>query len=355
MKISASIYARDHDRESEALEATVRELDAHRVDYLHVDCRDNMAVFDDIRRIKKVSSTPIDLHLITPDPAPYFDPIRELGVELISIQSEPLTAPLSVPADLAARTGWACTTETPVEAFAAYRDQLSFALFMATTPGQSGGHFDRSNFERIRRFRRLFPGVPVHVDGGVDEAVSFILRNLGVRAAVSGSYLLPRGASELPLGSRLLALHRGEESRGFADSTETDFRVADFMLRGDELPVLPWPSAEGRPDFATLLQAIEDYAMGFVLLQQPDGRLAGLISNADVRRGLLRVLPDWQSLRVVDLLNPTPFTVRDDLRVGELLEAVKACPFPVAYLPVLDTDQCLVGALQFNNLIKGEA
>ena len=140
------------------------------------------------------------------------------------------------------------------------------------------------------------------------------------------------------------------------------FRVADFMLQADELPLLPWPQdatveagTDPQPDFAALLRCIETHALGFALLQKPNGRLAGLVSNADVRRALLRHLDDLNRTRVADCINPKPFCARCEQSVPELLRAVKACPFPVAYCPVLDAEDRLVGALPFNNLIKGEA
>jgi len=176
MKISASIYSRN----GQGLEETVRALDAHRVDYIHVDCPGDLAVFGDIARMRQVSSTPIDLHLITPDPSPFFEPIRAHQVDLVCVQQENLASPLAVPDDLVSRFGLAVTADTPLEVFAPLRDRLRFALFMATTPGRSGGRFDRVNFRRIRRFKRLYPELRIHVDGGVDEEVSFILRNMGV-------------------------------------------------------------------------------------------------------------------------------------------------------------------------------
>ncbi len=425
MKISASIYARASVGDARTLEATVRALDAHRVDYLHVDCADDPAVFEDIRRIRTWSTTPIDLHLIAADPRPYYPLLRELNVELVSVQAENLQQPLAPPADLAPRFGWACTADTPIEAFAEWQEQLNggksgqtasgFVLFMATTPGKSGGRFDARTFRRIRDFRRRFPGVPVHVDGGVDEEVGFILRNHGVRAAVTGSFILAQDPSPYPspggeygtrtgtsataaqqhgLGARLVALHKAEPLADQAyraqapdaqasdakapDARDTDalgsgkpsvrtaaqsgsrFRVADFMLQTDELPLLPWPqeNAAGTgplPDFAALLRCIETHALGFALLQKPDGRLAGLVSNADVRRALLRHLDDLNRVQVADCINPHPFCARSGQSVPELLRAVKACPFPVAYCPVLDAEDRLVGALPFNNLIKGEA
>jgi len=74
---------------------------------------------------------------------------------------------------------FAFTTHTGIEVFDDY-PQFDFILIMATVPGQSGGVFDKINFEKIRKFRKQYPIKSIHVDGGVNGEVSFILRNMGV-------------------------------------------------------------------------------------------------------------------------------------------------------------------------------
>jgi pentose-5-phosphate-3-epimerase len=51
-------------------------------------------------------------------------------------------------------------------------------------------NFVKTISQRIREFRRRYPSKNIHVDGGVNGEVSFILRNIGVDAAVSGSFLM---------------------------------------------------------------------------------------------------------------------------------------------------------------------
>ncbi len=351
MKISASIYSRN----GTGLEETVRSLDAHRVDYIHVDCHNNAAVFDDIQRVRQVSTTPIDLHLITPDPTPFLPRIRELNVELVSVQQENLARALEVPDDLITRFGLAVTAETPLDIFETLRERLRFALFMATTPGRSGGRFDRINFRRIRKFRKRFPDLRIHVDGGVDEEVSFILRNMGVYAAVSGSFLLDERLDEGPLGARLVRLMHGsvsnQKNKASGEKSEGHFLVRDFMMERDEIPLLKSDGLQ----LPAILQSIEDFGMGFTLLEDDRQQMTGIVSNADVRRGLLRHLDDLNRVNLSDVINAGPVFAREEDTVEDLLNRIKACPFPINYLPVLNLDNRITGALQFNNLIKGES
>ncbi|NBU92443.1 MAG: hypothetical protein EBS17_06330, partial [Flavobacteriia bacterium] len=148
MKISASIYS---DARKD-LAQTIAELDAHQVDLLHVDCNDDLAVFEDIVQLRKWTRIPVDLHIITPTPSKYYARLLEVTVEYVTFQIEPLEEPLIWPEGLTAAKGVALTTHTALEVFDDYTT-CDFILIMATVPGQSGGTFNQENFKKIRTFR----------------------------------------------------------------------------------------------------------------------------------------------------------------------------------------------------------
>ena len=172
MKISASIYS----DKLRSLKEVIEDLVQHQVELLHVDCNDDMSVFEDIKQIRQWCDLPIDLHIITPDPNKYYDLLRENPVEYITFQFEDLQVPLKIPSDIKGKKGLAVITPTPVSVFESFIN-FDFILIMATIPGQSGGKFDAINFTKIRQFRKQFPEKSIHVDGGVNGEVSFILRN----------------------------------------------------------------------------------------------------------------------------------------------------------------------------------
>jgi pentose-5-phosphate-3-epimerase len=82
MKISASIYS-DKKR---PLKEVIEDLVAHQVDLLHVDCNDDVSVFDDIKKIRTWCKLPIDLHIITSEPQKYIDLLLENPVEYLTFQ-----------------------------------------------------------------------------------------------------------------------------------------------------------------------------------------------------------------------------------------------------------------------------
>ena len=334
MKISASIYSNT----TQELPEIIKELDDHQIDLFHVDCNDDINVFKDIEVIRQYSKKPVDLHIITSDPEKYYNLIAEHKVEYVTFQYENLKESLQIPDSIKSNLGLAITSDTDISVFDAYNDQFSFILFMATVPGQSSGVFDKQNFQKIRKFKSLYPDKKIHVDGGVNAEVSFILRNMGVFAAVSGSYLFKANQ----LSSALLNLKSNE--------IESNFQVGDFMRAADEIPILGPKSRT----FKEVLQSIDDFKLAFTILVDSDGKLEGLISNADVRKGLLNHIDNLNDIEVDEIVNKTPVTIEENKTVVELLKHIKSYNFPISYLPVVSNDNKVTGVVTFINLIKGE-
>ena len=334
MKISASIYSTTAD-----LKKVVCDLDNHRIDMFHVDCNDDTNVFDDIKNIRKWSKTPIDLHIISKTPEKYFPLLEKNPCDFITFQHEDLIGKLEIPSYIKGKLGLAITAASEIDAFEQYAERFDFILMMATIPGKSGGAFNKDIFRKIRLFKKRFPEKRIHVDGGVNGEVSFILRNMGVYASVSGSFLFNAES----LGFALLNLKTLEN--------ESHFQVKDFMMSGGEVPVL---LPENR-SFENVLRNIEQYQMGFTILVDNKNNLEGIISNADVRKGLLNNINTLSAITEIDITNRTPITVNENATVVELIRLIKSKKFPITYLPVVNDTNKLVGALTFFNLVKGEA
>lgn len=333
MKISASIYS-DKVR---PLKEVVEDLVQHKVDLLHVDCNDDLSVFDDIKRIREWTDTPIDLHIITETPEQYFQPLRDFPVEYVTFQFEQLPEGFELPSDITGKKGLAVITPTPIDVFDAY-SSWDFILIMATIPGQSGGVFDALNYSKIRHFRKKFPGKSIHVDGGVNGEVSFVLRNMGVSSSVSGSYLFNAPS----IGHALMDLTKRD--------MESSISIKDFMVPLSESPVVKMSNLS----LENILKEIESGDQGFCMVTDDDDKLLGLISNADIRKGMLKNMSDLNAMRPEDLLNRNPFNLNELRSVGEMMKAIRNCRFPISYLPIVDKDNRAKGIVTFVNLIKGE-
>lgn len=334
MKISASIYS----NKSDSLDKIIEDLENHHTDMYHVDCKNDLNVFQDIDYIVSKSNIPLDVHIITETPEPFFEEIRKRKIDNLCFQHEELPNK-SLPSDLnVGRLGIAITTETSIDIFENYKEVCDYILIMATIPGESGGKFDKRNFKKIRDFQNKYPGKKIFVDGGVNGEVSFILRNMGVYSSVSGSYLF----NSTSIGSALLSLKTRE--------VDSHFLVKDFMINLEESPTI----LKSEITLEKVLQSIEKGKMGFTMVVSEGGNLEGILSNADIRKALLDNINSIEDLDISNYINKSPKYIDEELNVKEMISYVKKQNIPLMYLPVQDKDGKAKGMITFMNLIKGE-
>lgn len=333
MKISASIYS----NKQKSLEELVIELDAHGIDMLHVDCRDDEAVIQDLEKMRSISTTPIDLHIISSMPEKYFPAIEKLGIEYVSFQYENLNQLPQLPAKGKTQFGLSITSETSIEIFEKAKDDYSFIVMMSTVPGESGGVFNQSSFQKIIDFKHRYPNIKVNVDGGVNDEIGYILRLLGVHTAVSGNYLMNHES----LGKGLLSFHQ-------PPNTNVSFRVSEFATPVSYLPVMQ----QDHMSFKDTLLTIENYGLGFALITDKNGKLTGIISHADIRRGLIKNIENLNTIDVTGMINTKPVSIKDWNSVSDVIKLLNELNFIVLFLPVVTEDNILSGVVLLNNLTR---
>lgn len=335
MKISASIFS--DSKENEIL-TTIKNLNDNHVDMIHVDCKDDLSVFESVKIIRANSSLPIDMHIITDQPEAFYEGLVQYDIEGVTFQYENLKQKaLKLPSNFKGNKGIGITTSTPVNAFETYKNDFDHVLLMATVPGESGGKFDKINFQKIRDFRAAYPDIKIHVDGGVNAEVSFILRNMGVYASVSGSYLFNSSS----IGSALLNLKLNE--------IESHYLVKDFMLETHQSPIIQINDL----NLSTLLQTMNSGKLGVAIVNDGN-RFVGIIGNADLRNGLLDNINQLNDMDLTVLINKNPLSIKENYTVHQMLSYIKQQTKPVLYLPVINEAEETVGTVSFLNLIKGE-
>ncbi len=335
MKISASIYS----NKEKDLESLVRELDAHGIDMFHIDCFDD-SVFKDIARIRAISRTPIDLHIIHPHPETFFELIDQYQVDYVSVQYNSEIKGTYFATNGITKWGLAITLKDSLDAVSDILQSADFGLIVASEPGISGKPFDRANFQRITNFKQQFPGKKIQVDGGVNDRIAFVLRLLGVNSIVSGNYLMKREY----LGVGMLNLHKTPSLQ----EAENDFLMGDFMTPCKYLPILP----EQDLSIKSVLETIEKFRMGFVLVNDDTGKLKGVISNADIRRGFLHKLNDLNAVDVHSMINVSPVVIGEGDTLTDMLHLLNELNFIILFLPVVDSENQLKGAVLLNNLTR---
>ena len=336
MKISASIYS----NKNRSLQDLIRELDSVKIDMFHVDFNDNKIEIDkiesDIAEIRKISKTPIDLHIISDKPSKYNNFIKKNKIEYVTYQEENIKENFTLCDSSLTSFGLAITSDTSIEKFENYKDHCEFILLMTTTPGESGGTFNKINFKKIRDFKKKYPSKKIHIDGGVNDEIALILRIHGVKSVVSGSYLVNGD-----IAKSLLELK--------SSVSESETPVSEFMLLRDELPII---KENERMEVA--LKRIELYDLGCVFVENENNEFTGIVSMADIRKSLIKSLDNFKNLRVKDVKNSDPITIDKDDSINKMLKITQSHDFLISFVPVLNNKE-LVGSVTFFNLIRSES
>lgn len=127
-----------------------------------------------------------------------------------------------------------------------------------------------------------------------------------------------------------------------------DLTVADVVLPLGRFPVLP--------ENALLKVALEEMGrtrLGIVCITDADGKLAGILTDGDIRRKLLTVQKPFSAFfgdDVIDHATRNPSTVKQS---DSLISAVDTMEAKQIWdLPVVDVDSRLVGLLHLHPVVQ---
>ena len=171
-------------------------------DYVHYDVMDGKFVPEMsfgvtiMRNVKKVSTKPIDVHLMIEDPIRNVKSFATSGADIITVHAEACAdidetldyiRSFNVPAALSVKP------KTPVETVFPYLEKCSMILIMSVEPGFGGQAFMPEALEKIRILReeitRRGLDVDIEVDGGINMETVVLCKEAGANVFVSGSAL----------------------------------------------------------------------------------------------------------------------------------------------------------------------
>ena len=116
------------------------------------------------------------------------------------------------------------------------------------------------------------------------------------------------------------------------------------MHRGDAMPL----GGTDMPMDRALLVMTEK-RFGCVGVCATDGRLAGIVTDGDLRRAMG---PDLLSRRLGEIMTPSPRTIGPDAFAAEALHAMNARERPITALFVVDAARVPVGILHIHDLLR---
>jgi arabinose-5-phosphate isomerase len=125
-------------------------------------------------------------------------------------------------------------------------------------------------------------------------------------------------------------------------------RVSDLMRGGDENPTVGVAAT-----LLEVVQAIGRGGMGAVNVLDGGDRLAGIVTDGDVRRALQRMrLEDLAGLTAEGLMTREPVVVAPELLAHAALQLMENRPSQIAVLPVVNAGGRCVGLLRLHDIIR---
>jgi len=194
--IAPSILSADFSRLGDEIKA----VESAGADWIHADVMDGHFVPNItfgpmiVESVRRVTSLPIDVHLMIENPNDYIPAFAEAGASLISVQVEAsvhLNRSVQLIRDCGARPGVVLNPSTPVQTLEWIIDQVDYVLIMSVNPGFGGQAFIKNSLEKIRALRQLIQQknlkTLIEIDGGVNEETIADIAAAGVDVFVAGS------------------------------------------------------------------------------------------------------------------------------------------------------------------------
>jgi arabinose-5-phosphate isomerase len=92
--------------------------------------------------------------------------------------------------------------------------------------------------------------------------------------------------------------------------------------------------------------------LGAACVLDADGRLAGLITDGDLRRALT-THDDIRNLSAADVMTSRPVSIDPDARLGDALERMEQRNSQISVLPVVDSDGRALGLIRLHDIFRG--
>jgi len=127
-------------------------------------------------------------------------------------------------------------------------------------------------------------------------------------------------------------------------------RVSDLMHSGNENPTIGADAA-----WMEIVSAITHYSLGAVNVVDGEGRLAGIITDGDLRRSMQRVRPAdlaFANLRCDDLMTRDPVVANPEMLAFDALRLMEDRPSQISVLPVVDAERLSVGLIRLHDIVR---
>ncbi len=127
-------------------------------------------------------------------------------------------------------------------------------------------------------------------------------------------------------------------------------RVGDLMHSGDKNPTIASDAS-----WMDIVASISQFGLGAVNVIDGEGKLAGIITDGDVRRSLQRMGPrdlEWANLKCDDLMTRNPVVANPEMLAFDALHLMEDRPSQINVLPVVDQNNFCVGLIRLHDIVR---
>jgi ribulose-phosphate 3-epimerase len=195
-KIAPSILSADFSR----LGDEIRAIEAAGADYVHIDVMDGHFVPNItigpliVEAARKVTSLPLDVHLMIENPDQYIPDFAAAGADIIVVHTEAvnhLHRTIQLIKSLGKRAGVSLNPATPLNVLDYVLEDLDLVLLMTVNPGFGGQSFIEACLPKIHSLRAMLDKrgceAELEVDGGVKTSNIARIAHAGADVFVAGS------------------------------------------------------------------------------------------------------------------------------------------------------------------------
>ncbi len=169
-------------------------------DWIHVDVMDghfvpNISIgIPVVKSLKKITSVPLDVHLMIENPMNYVPQFIEAGADIITVHYEACAGDLDEIIEYVCsqrvKIGVSIKPDTAPNVLDKYLSKIDLALVMTVEPGFGGQKFMPDAAKKIEYLRKNSPAdLIIQVDGGINEQTSAYCKSLGANSLVAGNYI----------------------------------------------------------------------------------------------------------------------------------------------------------------------
>lgn len=178
----------------------IQDVENAGADWIHVDVMDGSFVPNItigpmiVEALKRITSLPLDVHLMIENPDRYIDSFVDAGADLIAVQAETcvhLNRTLQMIRERKVRPGVVLNPSTPLSSIEWVLEDVDFVMLMSVNPGFGGQKFIPGSLRKTKALRQMITeqglNTLIEIDGGINAQTIKAASDAGVDVFVAGS------------------------------------------------------------------------------------------------------------------------------------------------------------------------